>query len=73
MLDMQKKGSDGWNDWGPTQEAAIWEIKTKLISAVCDDGVSEVELQTDVSTKGIGAVLFLQTLNGSRLITFVSR
>ncbi len=76
MLDLLKKGADVGSDWGSNQEAAFQEVKTKLISSpvlVCDDGVSEVELQTDASTKGIGAVLLLQTPNGSRPITFISR
>ena len=76
LHELLKKGSDVRNDWGPTQEAAFKDIKTKLTHSpvlVSDDGVSEVELQTDASTKGIGAVLLLRTPEGNRPVTFVSR
>ena len=76
LHELLKKGSDVRNDWGPTQEAAFKDIKTKLTHSpvlISDDGVSEVELQTDASTKGIGAVLLLRKPNGNRPVTFVSR
>lgn len=71
-----KKGADVQRDWGPDQEAAFEDIKEKLTTApvlVCDDGVSAVELQTDASYRGIGAVLLLTTPDGTRPITFISR
>ena len=71
-----KKGADVLADWGPDQEFAFRDIKEKLTTApvlVCDDGKSEVELQTDASHRGIGAVLLIKTQEGNRPITFVSR
>lgn len=38
------------------------ELKEKLVTApviVCEVGISKLELQTDASLKGIGAVLLL--------------
>ena len=55
---------------------AMLELKTKLTTApvlVSDDGVSEVELFTDASTRGIGAVLMLKRENGLQPVTFISR
>ncbi len=66
-----KKGADIVADWTKDMD----ELKQKLTSApvlVCDDGETEVELFTDASVKGIGAVLAKKEEKGSRPITFIS-
>ena len=72
-----KKGADVCSDWKEVHDAAIEELKEKLTSApvlVYDDGESEVELFTDASSKGIGAVLQLKGEgSGARPVTFISR
>lgn len=71
-----KKNADVKNDWTTVHDAAMQELKEKITTApvlVCDDGTSQIELQTDASAKGIGAVLLLKADGKSRPITFVSR
>jgi hypothetical protein len=48
------------------------DLKKQLITAqvvVCDDGTSQLELQTDTSVKGIGVVLILNKNGESTPIT----
>jgi hypothetical protein len=71
-----KKKADVVKDWSAIHENAMQELKHKLVSApvlVCDDGISQFELQTDASVKGIGAVLLLKKNDESHPITFISR
>lgn len=62
LHELLKKNSDVRADWSEVHERAMAELKGKLVTVpvlVCDDGISELELQTDASLKGIGAVLLL--------------
>ena len=71
-----RENVDVVGDWGPEQDAAMEDLKTRLTSApvlVHDDGVSDIEIQTDASVKGIGAVLLLKTERGSQPVTFITR
>jgi hypothetical protein len=70
------KKADVIRDWSVIHDNAMQELKHKLVSApvlVCDDGISQLELQTDASVKGIGAVLLLKKNGESHPITFISR
>ena len=58
-----KKKADVVKDWSAIHDNAMMELKHKLVSTlvlVCDDGISQLELQTDASVKEIGAVLLLK-------------
>ncbi|KAI9550030.1 hypothetical protein GHT06_007621 [Daphnia sinensis] len=71
-----KKDANVKEEWAGVHEKAMAELKEKLVTApvlVCDDGVSELELQTDASVKGIGAVLILNKDGKANPITFISR
>ena len=71
-----KKDADVKEDWADVHDKAMAELKEKRVTApvfVCDDGTSELELQTDVSVKGIGAVLILIKDGRANPITFISR
>ncbi len=71
-----KKKADAIRDWSVIHDNAMQELKHKLVSApvlICDDGISQLELQTDKSVKGIGAVLRLKKNGESHPITFISR
>lgn len=70
-----KKNADVKNDWTALHDAAMQKLKKKITTApvlVCDDGTSQIELLTDASVKGIGAVLLLKLGGKSKPITFTS-
>ena len=49
-----RKHVDVVGDWGPEKTAAMEDLKTRLTPApalVHDDGVSDIEIQTDASVK----------------------
>lgn len=71
-----KKDANVKVEWAGVHDKAMAELKDKLVTApvlVCDDGTSELELQTDASVKGIGAVLILNKDGKANPITFISR
>jgi hypothetical protein len=71
-----KKKTDVVRDWSAKHENAMQELKHKLVSApvlICDDRISQLELQTDASVKGIGAVLILKKNGEGHQNTFISR
>ena len=71
-----KKDADVKEDWADVHDKAMAELKEKLLAApvlVCDNGTSELELQTDASVKGIGAVFILNKDGKVNPITFISR
>lgn len=76
LHNLLKKGADVERDWNQSHEIAMMELKTKLTSSpvlVSDDGVSRIELHTDASIKGVGAVLMLDGEKGLQPVTFISR
>lgn len=76
LHNLLKKGADVQRDWNQSHEIAMMELKTKLTSTpvlVSDDGVSKIELYTDASIKGIGAVLMLEEERGLQPVVFISR
>lgn len=71
-----KKDANVATDWTLEHDEAMLQLKKELTTApvlVYDDGTSDVELFTDASSKGIGAVLVLKRDDGDRPITFISR
>ena len=76
LLYLLKKDTDVREDWADVHDKAMAELKEKLVTVpvlVCDDGTSELKLQTDASIKGIGAVLILNKNGKANLVTFISR
>jgi hypothetical protein len=67
-----KKDADVNENWSNIHDQAMVDLKKQLITAqvvVCDDGTSQLELQTDTSVKGIGVVLILNKNGESTPIT----
>ncbi len=69
-----KKGVK-WS-WTEKEQRAMRDIQDALLAAptlVCDNDVCELELKTDASKIGLGAVLSRVDAKGERPITFISR
>ena len=76
LNDLLKKDADVVRDWTETRDQAMNQLKEKLVSAPVlthDDGVSQLELHTDASCKGLGAVLYLVKESVRKPIAFASR
>jgi hypothetical protein len=62
--------------WTAVEQRAMREIQDALLAAptlVCDDDECQLELKTDASKLGLGAVLSRVDTDGERPITFISR
>ena len=58
LNDLLKKTADVVRDWQDEHEEAMQNLKNKMVSAPVlahDDGVSQIELQTDASYRGLGS------------------
>ena len=76
LNDLLKKEADVVRDWSDVHDQAMEQLKAKLASAPVlthDDGFSQLELQTDASGKGLGAVLYLIRDEVKKPIAFASR
>ncbi|KAI9555008.1 hypothetical protein GHT06_020301 [Daphnia sinensis] len=59
-----KKDANVKEEWAGVHEKAMAELKEKLVTApvlVCDDGVSELELQTDASDGKANPITFISS------------
>ena len=71
-----KKTADVVMDWQDEHDEAMQDLKDKMVSAPVlthDDGVSQIELQTDASYKGLGAVLMLVKDGVRKPIAYASK
>lgn len=69
-----KKDADVKEDWADVHDKSMAQLKEKRVTAhvlVCDDGTSELELQTGASVKGTGPELNKD--GKANPITFISR
>ena len=76
LHDLLKKGADVNRDWSELHDLDMDKLKESLTTAPVlthDDGVSPIELQTDTSYGGLGAVLLLHKDGVTKPITFISR
>ena len=74
--ELLKKSADVARDWEEEHEEAVWLLKEAILSTpfLCHDvGVSQLELQTDASGKGLGAVPLLNKDAHKRPVVFASR
>jgi hypothetical protein len=76
LNELLKKDADVARDWNEEHEEAVRLLKEAMLSTpiLChDDGVSQLELQTDASGKGLGAVLLLHKEGLKRPVAYASR
>jgi hypothetical protein len=76
LNELLKKGANIVRDWSKVHDEAMDLIKEKLSTAPVlthDDGLSQLELQTDASAKGLGAVLYLLKDDVRKPIAYASR
>jgi len=76
LNELLKKGANIVKDWSKVHDEAMDLIKEKLSTAPVlthDDGLSQLELQTDASAKGLGAVLYLLKDDVRKPIAYASR
>ena len=76
LNELLKKGANVVRDWSKAHDEAMDLIKEKLSTAPVlthDDGRSQLELQTDASGKGLGAVLYLLKDDVRKPIAYASR
>jgi len=76
LHNLLKKDADVERDWGKEHQVAMDDLKERLVTAPVlahDDGVSQLELCTDASLKGLGAVLLLNKEGVSKPLMFISR
>ena len=76
LNDLTKKEADVLRDWTSEHQQAFDELKNRLMTAPVlthDDGSSQLELCTDASLKGLGAVLLLNKDGVTKPLTFISR
>ena len=76
LNELLKKDADVNLDWTSLHDSAMEKLKEKLATVPVlahDDGVSPLEMQTDASGKGLGAVLYIVKGDVRKPIAYASR
>jgi len=76
LHNLLKKDADVEKDWSEEHDLAMEELKERLVTAPVlthDDGTSPLELCTDASSKGLGAVLLVEKEGVTKPVMFISR
>lgn len=76
LHNLLKKDADVVRDWRKEHDIAMEDLKERLVTTPVlahDDGISQLELCTDASLKGLGAVLLLNKEGVSKPLMFISR